>query len=679
MKIKNSLIVFILTAGTLTISLDTAISQTRSNYQNNRAPLKSKPYIELPLGAIKPDGWLKEMLLRQKNGSTGQLDKLYPKVMGERNGWLGGDGDQWERGPYWIDGLLPLAYILNDKELIAKTKPWIEWALNSQKPDGHFGPDKDFGPEPGLQRNNSRDWWPKMVMLKILKQYYSATGDKRVINLMTNYFKYQLKELPQTPLDNWTYWARYRGGDNLMMVYWLYNITGDKFLLDLAEIIHKQTFDYTHSFLKTDLLSSKGNIHCVNLAQGIKAPIIYYQHHPEQKYLEAVNKGFTDLMKYNGMAHGLYGGDEALHGDNPTQGSELCTAVEMMFSLESILEITGNTDYADRLEKIAFNALPAQTTDDYMARQYFQQANQVMLTRHIRNFDINHNGTDVVFGLLSGYPCCTSNMHQGWPKFTQNLWYATADNGVAALIYSPSEVTAKVADGTEIQIKEETNYPFDETVKFTITFNKKAKEVSFPFHLRIPGWCDNAAVLINGKAYQAQPQSGIVKINRAWKSGDIVELRLPMQVRKSTWHENSMAVERGPLTYALKMGEKWTKVKNNQADSVHYGSSYYEVYPSTPWNYGLLEVKDDKLQESFEVVKKSRVPVFPWNMDNAPITIKAKAKRIPSWKLYNDMAGPIPYSITYRLETADEVEEISLIPYGCTTLRISQFPVIGNR
>src|SRR5690606_38216876 len=175
------------------------------------------------------------------------------------------------------------------------------------------------------------------------------------------------------------------------------------------------------------------------------------------KYLEAVNKGFADLMKYNGMAHGLYGGDEALHGDNPTQGSELCTAVEMMFSLESILEITGDTDYADRLEKIAFNALPAQTTDDYMARQYFQQANQVMLTRHIRNFDINHNGTDVVFGLLSGYPCCTSNMHQGWPKFTQNLWYATADNGVAALIYSPSEVTAKVADNTEIQMKEETN------------------------------------------------------------------------------------------------------------------------------------------------------------------------------------------------------------------------------
>jgi hypothetical protein len=196
----------------------TAIGQVKKseNYTNNRAPLRQNPYLELPLGAIKPQGWLKEMLIRQKNGATGKLDELYPLVMNNRNGWLGGDGDQWERGPYWIDGLLPLAYILDDQELIAKTKPWVEWALNSQQPDGYFGPAKDYSPEPGIQRDNSRDWWPKMVMLKILKQYYSATADKRVINLMTNYFKYQLKELPKKPLDHWTFWARYRGGDNLM-------------------------------------------------------------------------------------------------------------------------------------------------------------------------------------------------------------------------------------------------------------------------------------------------------------------------------------------------------------------------------------------------------------------------------------------------------------------------------
>lgn len=96
--------------------------QVQQQYTGNRAPLYQKPYIELPLGAIEPQGWLRTMLVNQKEGATGQLDKLYPLVMGSRNGWLGGDGDQWERGPYWIDGLLPLAYILKDTMLINRVK-----------------------------------------------------------------------------------------------------------------------------------------------------------------------------------------------------------------------------------------------------------------------------------------------------------------------------------------------------------------------------------------------------------------------------------------------------------------------------------------------------------------------------------------------------------------------------
>ncbi len=644
-----------------------------ATYVYSRAPLRQNPYIELPLGAIKPEGWLKEMLIRQKNGATGNLDKLYPLVMNNRNGWLGGDGDQWERGPYWIDGLLPLAYILQDKELIAKVKPWIEWTLKSQQPDGYFGPAKDYSYEAGLQRDNSHDWWPKMVMLKILQQYYSATGDTRVINLLTKYFQYQLNELPKHHLDHWSFWARYRAGDNLLVVYWLYNITGDKFLLDLANLLHSQTFDFTNAFLNTDLLSSDGSIHGVNLAQGMKEPIIYYQQHPEKQYVDATKKAYADLRKYDEMAHGLYGGDEDLHGNNPTQGSELCTAVEMMYTLENTLAITGDVDYADRLEKIAFNALPTQTTPDYMTRQYFQQANQVMLTRHSRNFHVNHAGTDICYGLLTGYPCCTSNMHQGWPKFTQNLWYATPDKGIAALVYSPSSVDASVADGAQVNIKEETNYPFEDAIKFTIT--SKQKKVKFPLHLRIPAWCKKATISVNGKTLEEAEGNRVVKVDREWQSGDVITLSLPMHVFKNTWYENSVSIERGPLVYALKVGSQQKTVKNDK-DPVAYGSSYIEVLPTTPWNYGLIDVRNEDFEKQYEFQVAKPVTTYPWTPDNAPVIIKTKARHVPNWQLYNEMAGPVPYSNIYNegLEKQPQ-EDITLVPYGCTLLRISQFPV----
>jgi DUF1680 family protein len=668
----------ILTALFCTISVY-AFGQNRHavSYVYSRAPLRQNPYIELPLGAIKPEGWLKEMLIRQKNGATGNLDRLYPAVMGKRNGWLGGDGDQWERGPYWIDGLLPLAYILNDKELIVKVKPWIEWTLKSQQADGYFGPAKDYSPEPGIQRDNSHDWWPKIVMLKVLKQYYSATGDPRVIKLLRNYFRYQLKELPAHPLDHWSFWARYRAGDNLMVVYWLYNITGDKFLLELADLLHKQTFDFTGSFLNTDLLARNGSIHGVNLAEGMKEPIIYYQHHTDKKYLEATEKSYADLRKYDQMANGMFGGDESLHGNNPTQGSELCTAVELMFTLEKTLEITGDVSYADHLEKIAFNALPAQVDENLTDRQYFQQANQVMVTQADRNFDINHSGTDLCYGLLTGYACCTSNMHQGWPKFTQNLWYATADKGIAALVYSPSEVKVSVANGVAASVKEETNYPFGGSIIFTVSTNSKSP-VAFPFHLRIPQWCKKATIKVNGKVEQTPDGNQVVKITRAWKTGDVLELELPMHIQQNRWYENSVSVERGPLVYALKIGQDFKKVKNEK-DTINYGSSFYEVKPTTPWNFGLINTPKDKLDEQFKVTDTKNISDYPWTLDAAPIVIKTTGRQIPSWHLYNDMAGPLPYSIIYNENVPKQPDqEITLIPYGCTKLRISQFPVVDK-
>jgi uncharacterized protein len=670
LKMKtNKLLTFTVLLGLL--SYGAQVETLGQNYLANRTPLVREAYLPLPLGAVKPDGFLLKMLELQRDGLTGHLDSIYSVVCGQDNGWLGGNGDGWERGPYWIDGLVPLAYILDDEKLKKKAQEWIEWSLKNQRESGYFGPlplPKDAPKIKGTQQNMSEDWWPKMVMLKALQQYYTATEDKRVITLMDKYFRYQLENLEKFPLGHWTYWAEQRGGDNLAIVYWLYNMTGEPYLLQLADLIHKQTFNWTGVFTDGTLerINPYPDLHCVNVAQGLKEPVIYYQQHSDIRYLQAVRQGLQSLQDIHGYVNGMYGGDEQLHGNDPTQGSELCSAVEMMYSFESILPITGDIYYADYLEKIAYNVLPTQHNDDFTRKQYYQQVNQVLVTADQRNFHNDYPGS-IVYGVTSGYPCCVTNMHQGWPKFVQNLWYATHDQGVAALVFGPSRVTLKVGNNQEVTISEKTDYPFRDEVHFRI---EKASSVKFPFHLRIPAWCDSATITINGKGEKSYAGNTIVVLEQTWKSGDQITLKLPMKLRFSRWFEGSIGIERGPLVYALKISEKWVEKK----DSL-YPDSYFEVLPDGDWNFALNE---KKLTETwFEVDESRPVTALPWNLENAPVHIKTTGYQVPSWQLSNYSAGKTPAS-TVPERKRGSAKEIILVPYGCTTLRIAEFPGINE-
>jgi len=685
------------------------LPQQKTLYLQNLAPLHPKKYIELPLGTIRPEGWLLHQLELMRDGMTGHLDEWYPSVVGERNGWLGGDGDGWERGVYWLDGLVPLAWLLDDDALKEKAMPWIEWALNSQTESGYFGPvpfEEAPEAEAGLQKTMRQDWWPKMVMLKVLQQYYEVSGDERVIDLMLDYFRFQLKELPATPLDNWTFWANRRGGDNLMVVHWLYNLTGESFLLELGDLLHEQTFPWTEVFLNEDCYDGPDlahlypyntrnrypfdddlisrlctkqlqSFHCVNLAQGIKQPMIRYQQDPDPIYLEAIGKAMKDIHLYHGQPQGMYGGDEPMHGKDPTQGIELCSVVELMYSLEKMIGISGNPAFMDHLEKIAYNALPTQINDDFTSRQYFQQANQVTLTRHRHNFyeEDHHGGTDLCYGLLTGYPCCTCNLHQGWPKLVSHLWYATDGGGLAAVVYAPCKITARVADGEEVTIREETSYPFEDKIRFHIS---TAAPAAFPLQLRIPGWCSDPTLHVNGKQITFEVVEGMVSIDRLWKDGDLVELHMPMTVALNRWVENSVSVERGPLVYVLKIREEWSE----EGNSDKYGN-FSEVRPLDPWNIGLLEAAILDPESGFEFVSNTEnvTPqqddqIYPWTLENAPVTLRTKGRIIPDWKLMREMAGPLPHSLPLKHLQGDSPLEITLIPYGCSTLRITEFPVV---
>ena len=645
----------------------------------NRAPLVSTPYAQLPLGDIQPEGWLKTQMQTMLDGMTGNLDEIYEFVVGDNNAWLGGEGDAWERGPYWIDGALPMAYIMKDKTLKTKALKWVEAILSSQKENGYFGPDTDRSHIPGMQRDNAADWWPRMVALKILQQYYMASADKRVIDFMTKYFHYQLKELPSTPLGNWTFWATERGGDNLLIVHWLYNITGDAKLLELGEILHKQSADWTARFTTDNHLYRQNSIHCVNLAQGFKEPVIYWQQSKDYKHLNAPLEALKRIRHTIGFPTGLWAGDELLHFGDPTRGSELCTATEMMYSLEEMYRITGDNTYADLLERVAYNALPTQITDNADARQYYQQINQVEVTRKQRNFSTPHQDTDILFGTLTGYPCCSCNLHQAWPKLVQNLWLKSAEGGIAAMVYAPSRLSTTLTSGAKVEIEEQTCYPFEEQIQFSIALtDRKHKSAEFPFDLRIPEWSNGYTLAINGQAVKAtEIRKGTIRINRTWKDGDKLTIAFNAPVRASRWYDNAAVVERGPLVYALRMEEKWEKHSFEEENRHEYGDYYYEVTSTTPWNVALRnnDIKAENADKAF-VVEKSACSDKPWSLETAPICIKAKAKILPEWTMNRNSTGSFGFYTQQapKGEATDEVD-IVLIPYGCTTLRVTEFPV----
>ncbi|MBQ9192562.1 MAG: glycoside hydrolase family 127 protein [Bacteroidales bacterium] len=643
-----------------------ALTALAQPYLFNRAPLEPSPYAELPLGAIRPEGWLKEQLQRQASGLTGHLDEVYPEVMGPDNAWLGGDGDAWERGPYWIDGLLPLAYILDDGALKEKAQKWVEAMLASQQEDGYFGPAEDHPFVYGLQRGSSHDWWPKMVALKILRQYYMATQDRRIIDLMRRYFLYQRSTLPEKPLDHWTDWGKWRGADNLEIVYWLYNITGDRFLLDLGETLHGQTAPWTGYFLDGSIFTEPFSLHCVNLAQGFKAPMVHWQFSRDEGEYMAPKTAVERIRTTICLPTGLWAGDELINRGNPTRGSELCTAVEMMFSLEEMLRISGDTFWADYLERVAFNALPTQATDDYMGKQYYQQVNQVACTRDWRLFSTPHEDTDLVFGTLNGYPCCLSNMHQGWPKFTQNLWYATADDGLAALVYAPCTVTAK-AGGVTVRVTETTAYPFRNRIVFKVDFpDKGVKSARFPLMLRIPAWAEGATVTVNGKPSSGVAEAGrVLRLETEWRKGAEIVLTLPMEVRTEEWYDRAWTLSRGPLLYALRMNETWTEKRFEGADH-WFGKTYREVTSDTPWNYCLMR---DSFRPEDCRVTETPMAAYPWTLADAPVHITVPARTLPHWTVPENIAYFTEDGLDYGEET-----RIELIPYGCTTLRIAAFP-----
>lgn len=604
---------------------------------------------ELPLGHIKPQGWLLNQLRLQAAGQTGQLEEIWPDV-GPDSAWLGGNGEDWERGPYYLDGLIPLAYVLDDDDLKAKARKWIDWILTSQGADGQFGP----------PTNN--DWWPRMVALKALTQYADATSDDRVMPFLRRYFEYQIDQLPLRPLQDW---GRVRGADNVLSVLWLYRHDPDDRLLLLAKLLLQQTVDW-HTFLTEHLapgpaLTFDHLTHGPNVAMGLKTPAVTYLLDGDQTHRTRVDAMMTNLDRLHGLVHGVFSGDEWLGGRAPHHGVETCQVVELMFTLEQLTMTFGGGRYADKLEQVAFNLLAAANDPAMLAHQYHQQANQVQVS--VARRDWSFSGDDAnIFGLEPNFGCCTANLHQGWPKYVRSLWMRTREGGLAAVSYAPCTVSTLIGD-IPVELDVHTDYPFEEVVNIIVGV---AEPVSFPMRLRIPGWCSDAAININGSPTLLPPiQDGYITLDRHWMDGDIVQLTLPMQVTAISRDNGAAGLRLGPLVLALGICENWCPVAGAP------GLAEWEIHPRRSWNFGLWLESPGGI--SAWSVEHTKVGPVPFALDSAPIHVYAQSALLPQWELDGASTASLPAS---PVETNMPVHLIALVPYGSARLRIAEFPVI---
>ncbi|WP_370861375.1 beta-L-arabinofuranosidase domain-containing protein [Parabacteroides faecis] len=667
---KKSILFLSLICGACTAPQDTLLEQvdrlstsTQNDfYVSNRAPLQPQQFIKLPAGTIQPEGWLKQQLELQKEGLNGHLGEISAWLQKKDNAWLETGGQWgWEEVPYWLRGYANLAYIVEDNQMLNEAKFWIEGILKSQREDGNFGP---------MHLNDGKqDFWPNMIVLWIMQSYYEYSNDERIIDFMTKYCNYLLTVPDEDFL--YSYWENSRGGDNLWSVVWLYNHTGDKNLLTLGEKIHKNTADWTKS-------TQLPNWHNVNVAQCFREPAIYYLFSGDSSML-AASYNVQSLVRraFGQVPGGMFGADEnaRIGFFDPRQGTETCGFVEQMASDEIMLQISGDPYWAENCEDVAFNSYPAALMPDYKALRYITSPNHVVSDSKNHHPGIDNSGPFLSMNPFSSR-CCQHNHGFGWPYYTENLIYATPDNGIAAVLYNACQAKVKVGNGTEVTIKEQTNYPFEETIRFTLTTPEK---VSFPLYLRIPSWCKDASITVNGQKLGVDLISGkYAKITREWSDADEIVLTVPMTFNYRQWqvNKNSVSVDYGPLSLSLKIDEDYQQKDSRQtaigdskwqegADASAWPT--YEIYPASPWNYALL------LNSPISVLRKEwPFDNNPFTLTNVPLEFKAKGRLIPEWKIDEyGLCGVLPYEDAPK---ADTLDEITLVPMGAARLRIASFP-----
>lgn len=658
-----------------------AAAATASPGSAESAPAKAKaappglaePALRpLPLGSIRPAGWLQRQLRLQADGLTGHLDEFWPDVAHSQ--WFGGTAEGWERAPYWLDGAIPLAFLLDDAPLRARLARHVDHVVTHQRADGWYGP----YPEDAVAKRY--DMWAILLANKALVQYHEATGDARVLEAVTRSLRALLAGLDRTPLFDW---GRFRWYEGLVSAYYVYERTREPWLLELARKLRAQGVDFEALYATADVTVPtprrglwKWTKHVVNTAMATKAAALSWRLDRREGDRAFARRMIEILDRHHGQVTGMFSGDECLAGRNPLQGTELCSVVEFMYSLEQLCSVFGEPFFADRLERVAYNALPATLSPDLWSHQYDQQVNQVQCTANPEHLFTTNGPDSNLFGLEPNFGCCTANMHQGWPKLAAHLWMKTPDEGLAAIAYAPS-VARFASRGVPVTVSLETDYPFRETLGIRVVAEAAAR---FPLLLRVPAWAEGASLRLGSGGELPLRAGTLHRVEREWRGETTLALRFPMRARTIAGHDGAVAVERGPLVYALALGEEWTRVNADKPGrELPHGD--FEVRPTTPWNYGL--VIDPAKPEAALRFEERPVGARPFSPEGAGIEARATGRRLPKWKLAHGWAGEHSredpaWAHAPAPDEAGAREEIRLVPYGCTNIRITEFPRLDD-
>ncbi|KAA0165666.1 hypothetical protein FNF28_03416 [Cafeteria roenbergensis] len=661
--------------------------------------LAEPAFLELPLGSLRPHGWMRDWLETQRQGLFGHLQDFWADI--ENSTWIGGtaDGGLHERTPYWLNGMIAVAYLLEDSTMMGVVDDYVDAILARQQPDGWLGPDdSSLGGDA---------YWARFPLMLALIQYaqFNPSAADRVLNATHAHVRAMQMRMYAVPLGD--SWSGARFMDGMLAVQWLleHDPRGNgQALWDTAELLRTQGFDWETYFTQNlphgPVPPSQATLlnHGVNVGQALKSGAVKYRHSRDPLDADAARLGQANVFRYHGLPHGVFGSDEHLGGSMPSRGTELCTVVETAFSMSELFRILGDVGFADRAERIVLNALNGELTPSMWAHQYLQQTNQ-------RAADIESvhvwatDGPDaILFGLAPNYGCCTANGPQGLPKFVNRAIFGTADGGVAVAQLTPlaAEISAELlshwrggrvgpapflppvrgAPGNVV-VNVSGSFPFSDNVTISVT----GAPAGMPLHIRIPTWAADARYTVDGGAPQGPPPAGAMLVVPAGAAGEVtVELATRPRIAIETGFNGAASVYRGALMYALPIKES-VRVLNR-----YYGNSTDMAFQNASgWQFA-LQVDESQPEQSLRFSSRGPVPgVQPWAPDTMPLSIAATVRSLPTWGLeLNSSAPPPPSPLVCEGDDlaalrgsawpCGQPEQVSLVPYAATNLRIGALP-----